>query len=109
MLSVSQVIEQLLVTNSTSKGAEDTETICECSLGKLNYNTVTNQKYETEKDCSKKAVCYFIAIEKHKARTSTKEFIRHQKHKEQMNQEKNKPSQQDEKKNLQTSLLKYLE
>ena len=107
MLSVSQVIEQLLVTNS--KNAEDTETICECSLGKLHYNTVTNQKYETEKDCSKKAVCYFIAIEKHKARTSTKEFLRHQKHKEQMKQEKNNNSQIDEKKNRQTSLLKYLE
>ena len=107
MLSVSQVIEQLLVTNS--KNAEDTETICECSLGKLHYNTVTNQKYETEKDCSKKAVCYFIAIEKHKARISTKEFLRHQKFKEQIKQEKNNVSQTDEKKNRQTSLLKYLE
>lgn len=107
MLSVSQVIEQLLVVNS--KNSEEVETICECSLGKLHFNSVTNQKYETEKQCSKKAVCYFIAVEKHKARISTKEFLRHQKFKEQISQEKVNLIQNDEKKSLQTSLFKYLQ
>lgn len=107
MLSVSEVIEQLLVTNS--KTIEESEVICECSLGKLHYNNVTNQKYETEKECSKKAVCYFIAIEKHKARTSTKEFLRHQKFKEQIDKEKQNDLVNDDKKNIQTSLLKYLQ
>ena len=108
MLSVSQVIEQLLVTNS--KNAEDTETICECSLGKLHYNTVTNQKYETERQCSKKAVCYFVAVEKHKARISTKEFLRHQKFREQKdNQELKAKTKKGLNGNIQTSLLKYLQ
>ncbi len=105
MLSVSQVIEQLLVTNS--KASEDTETICECSLGKLHYNSVSDLKYETESKCSKKAVCYFVAVEKHKARISTKEFLRHQnfkKENERKVSEKTKNGQ-----NIQTSLFKYIQ
>ena len=106
MLSVSQVIEQLLVTNS--KATEETEAICECSLGKLLYNSVTNQKYETEKQCSKKAVCYFVAVEKHKARISTKEFLRHQKFR-QSQDGKNLRNKNSQNGNIQTSLLKYLQ
>lgn len=105
MLSVSQVIEQLLVTNS--KATEDTEAICECSLGKLLYNSVTNQKYETEKQCSKKAVCYFVAVEKHKARVSTKDFLRHQQYRQA--KEKNVKAKAIQNGNIQTSLLKYLQ
>ena len=105
MLSVSQVIEQLLVTNS--KATEDTEAICECSLGKLLYNSVTNQKYETEKQCSKKAVCYFVAVEKHKARVSTKDFLRHQQYRQA--KEKNTKAKTSQNGNIQTTLLKYLQ
>ncbi len=108
MLSVSQVIEQLLVTNS--KATEDTEAICECSLGKLLYNSVTNQKYETEKQCSKKAVCYFVAVEKHKARISTKEFLRHQKFRQtQEGKNQNQKTKTPQNGNIQTTLLKYLQ
>ena len=108
MLSVSQVIETLLVTNS--KTMDESEVICECSLGKLHYNVVTNQKYETEKQCSKKAVCYFIAVEKHKARISTKEFLRHQKFKqEQELKEQNQKTKNSLHGNIQTSLLEYLQ
>lgn len=102
MLSVSQVIEQLLVTNS--KNTEDKETICECSLGKLHFNSVSDLKYETESKCSKKAVCYFVAVEKHKARISTKEFLRHQKFK----QENEKKHPEKPKGSQQTSLLQYI-
>ena len=107
MLSVSQVIEQLLVTNS--KASEDTETICECSLGKLLYNSVTNQTYETEKQCSKRAVCYFVAVEKHKARISTKEFLRHQKFREAKEKQSENKKKVSPAGGIQTSLLKFLE
>ena len=104
MLSVSQVIEQLLVTNSKN-ASEDTETICECSLGKLHYNSVSDLKYETESKCSKRAVCYFVAVEKHKARISTKEFLRHQKFKK----ENEKKHSEKPKGRQKTSLLQYIQ
>ena len=108
MLSVSQVIEQLLVTNS--KSIEDSEVICECSLGKLHFNTVTDQKYETEQQCSKKAVCYFVAVEKHKARISTKEFLRHQKFRqEQTSRDESLKSKASSNGSIQTSLFEYLQ
>ena len=110
MYSVSQVIEQLLVTNNKSK-EEDSETICECSIGSLKYNTITDQKFETEKNCSKKAVCYFVSVEKHKARISEREFLRHQNFNAQrMNSQLAKaPALKDEKRNGPKSLLNFFE
>lgn len=77
MYSVSQVIEQLLLTNTKNKDSSDSETICECSVGSLNFNSVTDLKYEPQKGCSKNIICFFVATEKHKARISTKHFLRH--------------------------------
>ena len=108
MYSVSQVIEQLLVANPKSE-SNDAETICECSLGSLKFNTITDLKYETEGQCTKRAICHFVATEKHKARTSTKHFIRHKEFNEKRKAAKKKPQEVIEsKRSGQKTLLDFL-
>lgn len=107
MYSVSQVIEQLLVTNPQQLENE-AETICECSLGCLKFNSVTTQQYETIDQCSKKAICYFVATEKHKARINTKDFLRHKEFNEKREKAKRLSQAQKSDKAVSTSPQKTL-
>jgi hypothetical protein len=112
MYSVSQVIEQLLVQNTTNPNLNDSETICECSIGSLKFNSVTDFKYEPVAKCSKKAICYFIATEKHKARISTKHFLRHKEYNERRKAKQKTPAkvakqEEEVRKSPQKNLLEY--
>ena len=107
MYSVSQVIEQLLVTNP-KKESNESETICECSLGSLKYNTVTDLKYETQGQCTKRAICHFVATEKHKARISTKHFLRHKEFNEKRKAAKAPKKEAEQKGSPQKTLLDFL-
>ena len=105
------MIEQLLVTTKKNGETSESEIICECSLGSLKYNSVTDFKYEPTGKCNKQIICHFVAREKHKARISTKHFLRHKEFNDKRKavQAKNSRNVAEQRsKNPQKNLLDYL-
>lgn len=111
--SLHEVIEHL-INPQIPEIVEETVTICECSLGCLKFNPVTDGSYTPEKGCSVRKVCYYVATEKHLARTSAKHFNRRRRFEEKLAREtkverlKNKKAKKSKKNSHQGTLFAYL-